>query len=442
MKKNFQLIASIACLQILACKPNIEIPKPDRGSADFSRTVALGGDFLSGYQDGALNTEGQQYSIPGLLAEEFKLTGSLSFAQPLVQSDEGVGVSNKPWESLFFTKSHLGYKTDCKDVRDLSPIKLSLTSGEANAKLQSFQNGSIQNLAIPFCKTADITDPAFGSSAGNFYYNHFTSQPGSSTLLNDALTQNPTFGIFWFGMEDIFAYAANGGKGVSIPSSAAFENNLDNILKSFTISGAKGVIANIPDLQSFPFYTLISPRQVMLTKVEADSLNLITLPNLFNEGENGFIIEFPKGSGFYRQMKTDEFVLLDVPVDSLKCNYLGVATDLGDRYSLDSTEVQTIKEAITNYNSVIHKKAIQYNLAYVDANGFFKKVKSGIKWNGEDMNAEFVSGGFFSLDGYHPHQKGYAVLANEFIKAINETYSSTIPWVNCESCSGILFPNQ
>lgn len=438
MKNIFQLIIIAVLVQIISCKPGLDIPVPDPGNADFSRTIALGGNFLSGYQDDALNPEGQQYSIPNLLAGQFKLVSSLSFNQPLIMTSEGVGVSNKPWEGLYNSHSILGYKTDCEGVRDLFPNKQWLTQSEADARMQSYQNGSIQNLAIPFCKTADVSDPSFGS--GNFYYNHFTSQPGASTLLNDAIVQHPTFGIFWIGMEDIFSYAANGGKDVSIPSSATFENNLDSILRSFTANGAKGVIANIPNLESFPFYTLISSRGITLTASQADSLNQLTGLQIYFEGENGFFVEYPKASGNYRQMQKGEYVLLDVPIDSLKCQSLGLLQPLPDRYTLDSMEMKLIHEAVAGYNGIIYSKAKQYNLAYVDANEFFKEVESGIKWDGVDLNAEFISGGFFSLDGYHPHQKGYSILANEFIRAINDTYSSAIPWVNCTNCSGILFP--
>jgi len=38
-----------------------------------------------------------------------------------------------------------------------------------------------------------------------------------------------------------------------------------------------------------------------------------------------------------------------------------------------------------------------------------------------------VFGGGFSLDGVHPTAKGYAFLANEALKAIETTYSATLP---------------
>src|SRR3974377_144947 len=114
--------------------------------------------------------------------------------------------------------------------------------------------------------------------------------------------------------------------------------------------------------------------------------------------------------------------------------------DIQSQYILDTTDVRIVNKIISDYNNVISLKAQQYNLALVDMNSYFKKVQAGIKWDGVDFNAAFVSGGFFSLECYHPNQKGYSLLANEFVRAINAKYNSTIPWVNCPECSGIKFP--
>ena len=129
------------------------------------------------------------------------------------------------------------------------------------------------------------------------------SQPGTSTLLNDALMQNPTFGIFWLGMEDIYSYAANGGKNSSIPSATAFENNLDSILKSFTSEWSKRSDCKYSRFRKLPFLYLDFFRGITLTLNQADSLNQLTGLQLYFEGENGFFVEYPKGSGHYRQMR-------------------------------------------------------------------------------------------------------------------------------------------
>jgi lysophospholipase L1-like esterase len=125
----------------------------------------------------------------------------------------------------------------------------------------------------------------------------------------------------------------------------------------------------------------------------------------------------------------------------MKCNKYGLLVQvINNRYALDSVEVYAIDNAISSYNAVIAQKAAQYNLALVDMHSFFNSLTSGIKRDGVDFNAEFISGGFFSLDAYHPNQKGYAIIANEFIKAINTKYHSFVPRVYCTACDGVIFP--
>ncbi len=423
---------------LIKCKPDISNPTATAGRADFTKVVALGGDFFSGYQDDALYKEAQYYSIPNLIAGQLKSVFKLDFNQPIITNE--IGINSKPWEGVYTTKSQLGYKTDCNGVTDFFPLKNTITQSAAVGGMQSFSNGTIQNLAIPFCKSVDINNPVFGSANGNFYYSHFTSAQGSSTLLHDAAIQNPTFVFLWLGMEDIFSFSQQGGKDISITPVSIFEAQLDSVLKTLTANQAKGVIATIPDLESFPFYTLISPRGLTLSLTQSDSLNQLTGLQLYNPGENGFFIEYPKNSGNYRQMGKGEKVLLDIPIDSLKCYSMGLIQPIPDRFTLDSNEVNLIHQSIATYNSIIKQKAMQYDFAFADMNQFFKNVKSGIIRDGVSLNADFISGGFFSLDGYHPHQKGYSIIANEFIRSINNYYGATLPWVNCKECNGVKFP--
>ena len=399
---------------------------------------------MAGYQDGALYRDGQRLSIPSLLAKQFELVGGGKFSQPLMPDNSGLGVNLKLWESPYITSSHLGYKTDCQGTTSLSPLKSILFASAASPYLQGVAGNSYQDFTVPFAWTMNYFDPPLGismsSGNNNPYYHRFASDPGNSTVFSDAKAQNATFIMAWAGMEDIYQFARTGGS-AGISSPATFSIYLDSLLAGLTANGAKGVIANIPDISSFPYYTLISPRGLKLTQSKADSLNQLT-GGIFNlqEGENGFIIADNDAPFGYRQMLAGEYILLSVPTDSMKCNFLGSLTDIPARYVLDSAEVDLVDAYIDAYNIIIGQKAAQYDLALVDMRTYFKNVKAGIKWDGVDLNAEFVSGGFFSLDGQNPNQKGYALIANEFIRAINVKYGSTIPNVNCTECSGVKFP--
>jgi len=444
-KKLFVVFLVLA----FSCKPNLKKPQPSAGEADFSKFVALGGNFMAGYQDWSLNKAGQTYSIPALLAGKFQLAGGGNFNQPLMPDNSGLGLNSKMWENVFFKAAYLNFATDCKGVSSLMPIVNTFPFSSAlTVSYLAPQNGSFQNMSVPYAKVSDYNNSALGISGNaNPYYARFASNPGTSTMLSDTKEQQPTFFSLWTGMEDIYDYASNGGYNKTILSSSSFSIKLDSILSQLN---TKGVIANIPDVSSFPFYTTIPWNGMDLSRNLKDSLNMLYFGDSlyagatgFQVGKNGFMIEDPSSTAppaGYRKMTNGDYILLTVPLDSMKCHFLGAFSPLPNRYVLDKSEVQVINQVVADYNNVIAAKAQQYNLALVDMNTYFKNVVKGIKWNGADYNAVFVSGGFFSLDGYSPNQQGYALIANEFIKAINIKYNASIPWVNCVECSGVKFP--
>ncbi len=50
-----------------------------------------------------------------------------------------------------------------------------------------------------------------------------------------------------------------------------------------------------------------------------------------------------------------------------------------------------------------------------------------------DLASLQYGGGFFSLDGLHPSNTGYALIANTFIAAFDQKYGLTIPPVDVHS---------
>ncbi|MBI4929683.1 MAG: SGNH/GDSL hydrolase family protein [Bacteroidetes bacterium] len=442
----FLLLTSYFLLS--TCRPNLKNPEPSSGDADFSKFIALGGSFIAGYQDGALYKDGQQYSLAYQLAKYIHLAGGpAEFVQPFMPDNSGLGLNPKSWESDFETSSKLRFKADCKGVSSLFPIKDDFNISSAGIYLQH-QSGNFQNFGVPFAKISDYTNSSLGNSGNsNPYYARFASSAGVSTMLSDAKAQQPTFFALWAGMEDVYDYVSHGAYSTTILSPSSFYTKLDSVLSQLP---SQGVIANIPDFTSFPFYTTIPWDGLELTRNLKDSLNMLYFGDslysgstAFQIGKNGFMIEDPASTApppGYRKMRNGDYILLSVPIDSMKCNFLGAFTPMPDQYVLDTSEVKVVNQIIADYNNVITVMAQKYKLALVDMNAYFKKVQTGIKWDGEDFNAEFVSGGFFSLDGYHPNQKGYVLVANEFIRAINSKYNATVPWVNCPECSGIKFP--
>lgn len=432
-------------LVISSCTPELEKPEPDPGEADFSRFITVGGNYLSGYQDGALWKKGQERSIGALLNTQFQLVGGGAFNQPLMPDNYGLGLNAKPWEGVFVHASRLGYRTDCEGVSALKPLKDTFSLATGLQYLNGISGNSFQNLSVPFARIQDhfasSLSLSFQSGNPNPFYHRFASNAGSSRVKEDAVAQQATFFAAWFGMEEIYEHARSGATANTIPDDGVFWHYLDLYLSALCANGAKGVIATIPFPENIPFYTTIPWNGLELSQQKADSLNQLT-GYMFNfvEGKNGFVIADPLSPGNYRKMLPGELLLLTLPLDSVKCNFMGVFTPIPDRYVLDNEELVVIHNALESYNSVIRERGTTYGLAIADMRDYFRSLHAGILWDGVEMDTEFVSGGFFSLDGYHPHQKGYVMLSNEFIRVINEKFKAVIPPVHCPDCDGVIFP--
>ena len=141
-----------------------------------------------------------------------------------------------------------------------------------------------------------------------------------------------------------------------------------------------------------------------------------------------------------RQLLPGEYLLLSLPLDSVKCHQVGVLYPFRDEFVLSLQEVNLLRSRITAYNQVITNLSNQYGLALVRTDEFIGSLTDGFVYNGVSMSAKFVSGGAYSLDGIHLNARGNAVLANQFIKAINSRYKARIPAVNATATSAILFP--
>lgn len=271
-----------------------------------------------------------------------------------------------------------------------------------------------------------------------------------------------------------------------------YKSVINSYLQALTAGGAKGVIANIPSVTAIPYFTTVPYNAVPLDNATATSLNQSLLGplkqvltafgqgsriNLAAAGQNPILIMdkdldpmkaqitagltaagLPAAQaaalGTYfsqaRHATKDDLVVLTAssvigknPTSNpAPFDKLGVTFPLDDKYVLTSTETARVTKATTAYNAAIAALAAQYNIAFVDANAKMVELQkgSGIMFDGVKYTATFVTGGTFSLDGVHLTGRGYGVIANEFIKAINMKYKSNLPQVNPNSYSGVTFP--
>src|SRR5690606_19200747 len=359
-----------------------------------------------------------------------------------------------------------------------------------------------QNMGVPGAKSFHLVAPGYGNPAGiaagmaNPYFARFASSD-NATVIGDASAQQPTFFSLWIGNNDILSYATSGGVGVDQtgnmnPSSygsnditdpnvfaAVYSQQVDALVGS----GAKGVLFNLPEVTSVPYFTTVPTKVIPLDAGTAAQLNAQfavynnqILPALaaasvitqqeaalrkinFEAGQNfpimtdddltnltqmlmGPPFNLPQQTagllGQLRQVNSDDLIVLpassilgSTPDPGNPMGIVGVTIPLADKWVLSRKEQDRVRIATASYNATIRAIAGAKGLAFVDVNQAMTRVATdGLPYDGGVLTAQFVTGGTFSLDGVHPTPRGYAFITNLAIDAINHTYEATIPRVN------------
>lgn len=507
--KKWPLIC-LSCVFLSACDPEFSNPvgipsSYSAGNADFSNYVAVGDSLTAGYADSALYRSGQVNSFPNILATQFKTVGGGVFNQPLMNDNLG-GLLNQG--SLDFNSDTNIDRSDflnrlVLDAATSSPAPIAGTPTNEVIIGAPVLTGTYNNMGVPGAKSFHLGAPGYGNVGGlaggtaNPYFVRFASST-TTKVITDAATQVPTFFTLWIGNNDILSYATGGGTGTdqtgnTNPATYTTSDITDPTLFAGTYTGlvgaltanpvTKGVLINIPDVSTIPYFTTVPHNPVPLDQATVDALTTAYA------GYNG-ALQFAAGQGVitadeatartitFSAGLTNALVILDEGLTDLTTNAtmitqftapvaaalvnmrqatvndlivlptrskigtladpnnplsaIGVAVPLGDADVLIKSEIDTINTARTAYNLIIKAAAdANANLAFFDASALLTQLKAnGINYGTGDIAATYATGGGFSLDGVHPTARGYSVVANAILDTINAVFNSSIPKVD------------
>lgn len=421
---------------------------PLKGNIDVTSYVALGDSITAGYTDGALCHYGQQNTYANLIASQFKYIGGSDFKQPFIHRDSvGVGFSGNSCLVL----------NNIADSFEPTAVSLAYMAAQGDLSIFSENNysteGPFNNMGIPGSKAISIVMEKYGSpdnGDGNYnpFFTRMASNPATSSILSDALLLKPTFFSLFIGNNDVLAYALSGGTSDTITplagwSGEGFEESVRLIVNTLIDYGAKGAIANLPDLNSVPYFAAIPYNGLLLNERESILLNdkFSSAGLRFINGKNAFIINDTTEKQFgIRQIKNGESILLDILFDTDKEDYLRGITPIPKKYVLTNTEKLKIQNTIKAYNKCLKSISDEKNLAFVDVNALLKTAFTDRIYNSLLYKFNYKNYGVFSLDGLHPNAYGQALLTNEFINAINTTYDSNIPLIDSNKFKKVIFP--
>ncbi len=470
MIKNIKWLLLVSLITA-ACSSNEEeytgiVPEktPSAGTADFSKYVALGDSFAAGFSDNALFKAGQQNAYPNILAQQLALAGGGSFTTPFMVDNVGGFSMGGAQMTQFPTRLFFNGS---------APVNVPGVSGTVYGDQLT---GAFNNMGIPGAKSFHLTIPGYGSM--NPYFGRFDSS-ASASVIGDAVAQNPTFFSLWIGGNDVLSYASSGGAGRDqtgnmdpstygtndITDPTVFGNVYSGLITALTANGAKGVVANLPYINTLPYFTTVPYNPVPLDANTAALLNsgyaqynaglqmaqgagLLSADEAasrkiqFEASSNNKVVIIDEyltdlsGMGIpsYRQATKDDLLVLSartiigttVGGNPLLIN--GVSVPLADNWVLTKNEIAEIRVATDAYNATIKGIAEEKGLAFVDTKAIMEQlVKGGIRYGNFHMTNSYVTGGVFSLDGVHPSARGYAMIADYFAKAIEVAYDASIP---------------
>jgi hypothetical protein len=432
---------------------------------DFSAFISIGTSLTAGQTDSGVFIAAQENSFPNILAGKF----GTDFKQPLMNDNIGGFVSGGNVvvpPRLYFNGT--------------GPARLpAIPTTELGAPV----TGPFNNFGVPGLNSFHLGLPGYGTL--NPYFGRMASSAGA-TVMGDALAQNPTFFSLDIGSNDVLGYATGGGVGTDqtgnfdpatyggsdITDPNVFATLFSGMVTALTANGAKGVVTNVPNVTDTPYFITVPYNPIPLDAGTAGVVNgayalynggiqqafayLVAVSPMTQEmadaeiakrtisfaaGQNAVVIidedltdltAINPGLISMRQTTEDDLLLLTGsafigtladPNNPGSIN--GVAVPLGDQWVLTPEEQLAIKTATDAYNTTIAAVvSSNSNIVLADINGLLTELATGAVFDGYTMTSSLVTGGFFSLDGFHPTSRGYALAANKILAAMDADFGS------------------
>ena len=411
-------IAAVALLALAIAVPTFAA----RGSADFTKFVAIGDSISAGFGAGSLNERHQVFSPPAIVAQQVGLTlctpaasaTDNCFAQPLI-SFPGL-----PQGEIVLGLTPTG---------SLGPVVIPGAGGPEMAGFGRPYN----NLAVPGY-TVGAALALTGSEANSGLGQVILRGLGSE--VDQAIALHPTFVMIWLGANDVLG-AVSVGNPAGLPTTATFTAQYNTVLDKLVAGAASAgmVVGTLPtDFRSLPLTGTLPP-VVFDSNFQPVSVGGQTFPLIYIPAGTTTPAPVPPGSvvllsalpaiqtgvGMPPQLKAFP------PFNALP----NVGTPLTDANIITPTELTAFTTRITEFNAAITAAAASHNVALADVKSLYDRIAIATPSNPIVIGPfaftrQFATGGLFAMDGTHFSDLGYILFANEFIKAINANYGTHI----------------
>ncbi len=382
------------------------------------RYVAIGGSLTAGVRDGGYFNEGILTSYPNLIARQMKLE---KFEQPLFDAADYNGFGRKVRTTFNPTGGPVPKFNEVKNNSGVESVD------EKGVRLKKYLKGqTLDIMAIPNVPSYVLLG---GYQEYPYPYNGKKSPIAPFYERIEKYMQINAIGGRFIGTEKADLYTFDRGINQYIDYLLGKDenlltdgNNVSGYVEKFIAYSAVGqgsksrksklCIATIPDVFDLPFFNIISREMV-----------------LKNYGGDGIAPSYEKTLCFIPNGTIDSLLSPKVHI-SFKDNI--IRQKQGQLRVWKTNEINNTKiYMIQQTNEATKAIAKEFGFPVADLYGLYKKIHNEgfITDDGIKVSPAFPNGNFYSSDGLYPSPFGNAVIANEFIKAINAYYRTEIPLI-------------
>jgi hypothetical protein len=435
MKRYLQSAAAVLLAAVVA------VPVfAARGSADFTRFVALGDSYGAGFESSSLNERHQPWSWPAVIARQ---TGH----RLCTPSDTA---ASDCWAVPLVSFPGIAKELLLQSIAPPSPV-IAAPAGPLGSPLMTTFARPYNNLSVPGATVGALlaitgAEPPAANEPTVVTFSRFILR-GQGSQVQQAVALHPTFIALWIGGNDYLNVMFSGDPS-TLTSVSDFKTRYELVLDSL-IAGAPTagmVVGNLP-VGIPPYLRLIPPvvvnpstgQPLLVDPVtglpSATGVPLFYLAKTGQKDAQGNDVVAPIASTTLVPFGTREKLAQGYGLPALFKNFPPFSLLPHTGEPLESTDVLTAEEMaaviarVGEYNAVVNAAAAARDIPVADVAGLFNRVFSA---TGEHLGpitvtAAPVTGGFFSYDFFHLTDLGYLLMGNEFIKAINEGYDTQIP---------------
>jgi hypothetical protein len=376
-------------------------PSLSSNGVDLSTYVAVGTSLSAGYESGGIVDRHQVHSFTALFATQIgktvQIDGKGTFTQPTVSPD--------------------GLDT-LLEIKSYSPLIISRSGRAAGLPTNLTQAFPYHDLGVPGALLSDLADGT------NYPANPFFGLilRGQGTILAQALSLSPSIISLEYGANEILGFATR-GLPPNPSTGAAYAQLMTNALNSIhtALPGTKVAVFNVPDVTGIPFFTTF-PAFTLSTTTGAP----LPLVGASGSLQLGDLVLLPAANA----------IATGTGIPTGGYNYVNPAAGsngqpLPESLILRASAVADTRTQITKMNAVVDSVALRPFVTRVDFAGLLADISAnGVQIGTNLYTSEFITGGLFGLDGVHPSDLGYALIANRMIDAVNARFGSAIPLVN------------